>query len=361
MEVNFNPRSPHGERRFRGGAHLAAWGISIHAPRTGSDRTGRRTIQPGERISIHAPRTGSDTPTTTTPCAGRYFNPRSPHGERRKCTDADADERNFNPRSPHGERQNMSMNRMRCLTISIHAPRTGSDVCDIVLPDVLSISIHAPRTGSDAEAGYQLVLRNEISTHAPRTGSDQTKRKGKKSKQHFNPRSPHGERPEAVPAYRKKQWYFNPRSPHGERRRCASWRCQCRDFNPRSPHGERLRALVDDASVIQFQPTLPARGATKSGIQPLQSSGISTHAPRTGSDSHSGSWSAAGAGDFNPRSPHGERRRKSGQLAGCTDFNPRSPHGERPCCQPTGHQSVYFNPRSPHGERLPSIVLPLAA
>ena len=34
---HFNPRSPHGERRFRGGAHLTAWGISIHAPRTGSD------------------------------------------------------------------------------------------------------------------------------------------------------------------------------------------------------------------------------------------------------------------------------------------------------------------------------------
>ena len=56
------------------------------------------------------------------------FNPRSPHGERlrhdvhkafRVC--------DFNPRSPHGERLYRNNSNFFRL-ISIHAPRTGSDI-----------------------------------------------------------------------------------------------------------------------------------------------------------------------------------------------------------------------------------------
>ena len=82
--------------------------------------------------------------------------------------------------------------------------------------------------------------------------------------------------------------YFNPRSPHGERpyeqtlSGCPSY------FNPRSPHGERL----------PFPRRRPARRQ------------ISTHAPRTGSDTAPG-FITASAANFNPRSPHGERRANS--------------------------------------------------
>ena len=80
--AHFNPRSPHGERpRFttarcapcsfqstlpaRGATysrdnHHCLGLISIHAPRTGSDRDWKRGAENPERISIHAPRTGSD-------------------------------------------------------------------------------------------------------------------------------------------------------------------------------------------------------------------------------------------------------------------------------------------------------------
>ncbi len=34
--------------------------------------------------------------------------------------------------------------------------------------------------------------------------------------------------------------------------------------------------------------------------------------------------------DFNPLSPHGERRSSAGAAPPCSDFNPLSPHGERP-------------------------------
>ena len=57
------------------------------------------------------------------------------------------------------------------VTISIHAPRVGSDPA---LPDgkgVLVISIHAPRVGSD-RAGSRQPGRRRISIHAPRVGSD---------------------------------------------------------------------------------------------------------------------------------------------------------------------------------------------
>ena len=55
--------------------------------------------------------------------------------------------------------------------ISIHAPRTGSDMADIARITGISISIHAPRTGSDASA-LAHTPPTTISIHAPRTGSD---------------------------------------------------------------------------------------------------------------------------------------------------------------------------------------------
>ena len=56
-------------------------------------------------ISIHAPRTGSDRKLLATLSARSHFNPRSPHGERRRQFCRGGDAGHFNPRSPHGERQ----------------------------------------------------------------------------------------------------------------------------------------------------------------------------------------------------------------------------------------------------------------
>ena len=145
-----------------------------------------------------------------------------------------------------------------------------------------------------------------------------------------------------------------------------------------------------------FQPTLPARGATRRKLHLDKSLGISTHAPRTGSDvfpdartlgrristhaprtgsdvfpdartlgrristhaPRTGSDATARRGTphsfhFNPRSPHGERL--DVLLAGAHDVD-ISTHAPR-----TGSDrdssylrmvACYFNPRSPHGERL---------
>ena len=114
------------------------------------------------------------------------------------------------------------------------------------------------------EHGHKTADGQPISTHAPRTGSD------RRSVGHC-----HGEH------------HFNPRSPHGERR----------THRKSSPWFE------------EFQPTLPARGATQLRREGGGLCGISTHAPRTGSDEDYARLEAASK-NFNPRSPHGERLRK---------------------------------------------------
>ena len=83
LHPHFNPRSPHGERRGRGDLDAVFIVISIHAPRTGSDDPHTTIICNGLDISIHAPRTGSDTTASYCGIIYAYFNPRSPHGERR--------------------------------------------------------------------------------------------------------------------------------------------------------------------------------------------------------------------------------------------------------------------------------------
>ena len=148
-EVHFNPRSPHGERRRRGRADAHHKAISTHAPRTGSDCKRAVPCQHGS-ISTHAPRTGSDPKPLrksqgciqfqpTLPARGatstatirktyqRYFNPRSPHGERLARGLNQSGRRYFNPRSPHGERPSSTHRKSSPWCISTHAPRTGSD------------------------------------------------------------------------------------------------------------------------------------------------------------------------------------------------------------------------------------------
>ena len=123
----------------------------------------------------------------------------------------------------------------------------------------------------------------------------------------FNPRSPHGERRPPPPLETDTQAI----SIHAPRTGSDSAQRQgapiCAHFNPRSPHGERrFRRLARPPPPLEFQSTLPARGATVEELRDLLDCAISIHAPRTGSD--------RGRRGIPPRPRH---------------FNPRSPHGER--------------------------------
>ena len=78
----FNPRSPHGERLYQG-RHAGHHPISIHAPRTGSDRAA--DVMNTEMVVFQStlPARGATTPRPAAARSCTYFNPRSPHGERR--------------------------------------------------------------------------------------------------------------------------------------------------------------------------------------------------------------------------------------------------------------------------------------
>ena len=108
---------------------------------------------------------------------------------------------------------------------------------------------------------------------------------------------------------------------------------------------------------ILFQSTLPARGATPASGRDRRCSGISIHAPRTGSDLIRSAHMYISL-HFNPRSPHGERPVSATMSRLRENFNPRSPHGERPTwAQKWAQAYFYFNPRSPHGERLRKVTI----
>ena len=62
-------------------------------------------VAPLDLISIHAPRTGSDRTRRANITTFSDFNPRSPHGERLVHGDTARRQSDFNPRSPHGERR----------------------------------------------------------------------------------------------------------------------------------------------------------------------------------------------------------------------------------------------------------------
>ena len=148
--ADFNPRSPHGERRAKLRRNLTRAWISIHAPRTGSDMYSISKFRYNVRISIHAPRTGSDSDAIF--IIGIFYI--SIHAPRTGSDPPKAQSipsrRHFNPRSPHGERPPPRL-RKEFHDISIHAPRTGSDDYLDGRTEREGISIHAPRTGSDSQ------------------------------------------------------------------------------------------------------------------------------------------------------------------------------------------------------------------
>ena len=259
--------------------------------------------------------------------------------------------RDFNPRSPHGERRRNARDSFFDSPFQSTLPARGATGMGLTSPPSVAISIHAPRTGSDSDlcCGF---IRYAISIHAPRTGSDALGGKSGLISADFNPRSPHGERRAKPSGISVGLSYFNPRSPHGERHlvifdKMSAGQFQSTlpargatgcsltfvsiktHFNPRSPHGERLFFRLNISNIEYFNPRSPHGERRCFGAITAVRDSISIHAPRTGSDDN---WLRGNAlkGDFNPRSPHGERPIDASRTGNHDNFNPRSPHGERP-------------------------------
>ena len=130
----------------------------------------------------------------------------------------------------------------------------------------LLISIHAPRGGSDDYEVFTALCKLLISIHAPRGGSDL---------------------------------------------RCGPFRGSGCLFQSTLPAGgATMHDFKDPSTWEAFQSTLPAGGATTYyRYRDKYLKQISIHAPRGGSDRERPDSDAAG-GDFNPRSPRGERQQK---------------------------------------------------
>ena len=151
----------------------------------------------------------------------------------RSCAD-------FNPRSPHGERLTSRCKMAGRCEFQSTLPARGATAALSAVFSGVSISIHAPRTGSDPQIAAKFHR-----------------------KLYFNPRSPHGERPSRRTSTRK-QFLFQSTLPArgatkeatavyineeisihaprtGSDAKLSLLATFLPDFNPRSPHGERHR------------------------------------------------------------------------------------------------------------------------
>ena len=161
--------------------------------------------------------------------------------------------------------------------------------------------------GSDIQQTEKFYVKT-ISIHAPRVGSDRRRQAAGTISITFQSTLPAWGATEFAINHNIWITYFNPRSPRGERPvNTAIW-SSARNFNPRSPRGERLNAIQQQVTGRAFQSTLPAWGATgrqgpgrtrrpsyfnprsPRGERPCVVCGspfrrnISIHAPRVGSD-----------------------------------------------------------------------------
>ena len=172
---DFNPRSPHGERQTITNFQKSLDVFQSTLPARGAT-TASNPQRSGENISIHAPRTGSDK-------AGSKFFSRKHY---------------FNPRSPHGERQDVDFMVMLHWYISIHAPRTGSDDPTFYrykLEEPFQSTLPARGATAVTATSYRIPYFNPRSPHGERHALWSI---SVICPNYFNPRSPHGERRHAV-------------------------------------------------------------------------------------------------------------------------------------------------------------------
>jgi len=231
-------------------------------------------------------------------------------------------------------------------------PGRGATALVRILQTCYTLSIHAPRAGSDVRA---------LSLCTPNVA--------------FNPRSPGGERRNILAIGVEASYTFNPRSPGGERHKLDG---RARFVQILSIHAPR--AGSDDVYTAQkllghaFQSTLPGRGATNDYIGMRQTFIFQSTLPGRGATSITPSCKTSFL-TFNPRSPGGERRSRGDLNTHRFHFQSTLPgrgatvlveanERRKRCFQSTlpgrgatttqtilTHRLRPFNPRSPGGER----------
>ena len=125
-------------------------------------------------VSIHAPREGSDRTCIKPRSASKCFNPRSPRGERHVHRVLMCVGHRFNPRSPRGERLNCCRVMHGLLSFQSTLPARGATQA-VIFGTVPLIGFN-PRSlrGERREKVTEQVAVDVVSIHAPREGSDVT-------------------------------------------------------------------------------------------------------------------------------------------------------------------------------------------
>ena len=126
----------------------------------------------GLKISIHAPRAGSDN------IRPNLF----------------ATLPDFNPRSPCGERLDLRGIKIGKYIFQSTLPVRGATKSIMEIATLASISIHAPRAGSDPRAAKKRPLRGRFQSTLPVRGATAAAGWNCAVEADFNPRSPCGER-----------------------------------------------------------------------------------------------------------------------------------------------------------------------
>ena len=147
------------------------------------------------------------------------------------------------------------------MTISIHAPRTGSDQGLRTAFARRRFQSTLPARGATPIPLMQAAILAKFQSTLPARGATRQRPKGGLGNSHFNPRSPHGER-------------------HPDRGNDRPGRY----FNPRSPHGERPAPSVIAPAAENISIHAPRTGSDRNGYLGDTGGSISIHAPRTGSD-----------------------------------------------------------------------------
>ena len=257
---HFNPLSPHGERRCKAYGRqmpqkfqstLPAWGETY---RRGS--TWRRPS-----ISIHSPRMGRDMRRENGRGGGCHFNPLSPHGERRFV-------------------------------------RTYEGIFG-------KISIHSPRMGRDSSLAQFTQSTSPFQSTLPAWGETSAK--------------------SVWPVWLLFQSTLPAWGETEVQQRLGLRPC---NFNPLSPHGERREFFGRKAGIFIFQSTLPARGETERKMEGHRWMLFQSTLPAWGETPR---LAIAGRGLlFQSTLPAwGETQEPQKDLMEVIDFNPLSPHGER--------------------------------
>ena len=172
MPDDFNPRSPCGERPRPPQSSSAASGFQSTLPVRGATMAvfaAVRTVGFQPTLPVR----GATPARCRTRRAPRYFNPRSPCGERHLSRSRDFGPNSFQPTLPVRGATEASEREFDEAHISTHAPRAGSDVPELHFSSFPSFD--------------------------------------------FNPRSPCGERRSCLTSTGATTNDFNPRSPCGER------------------------------------------------------------------------------------------------------------------------------------------------